>query len=144
MFATPIVQPNGISLMRLLRRSAEGCYVAQTAFVLDRSIVAVKVGAMAVRPVRKTVRGRRHREKHPCRPSPGMLLFQDALTLRWIGALDRNLDLEVTLDNATGAIHSAILVEREGKMSNFRGLPETAGACGLFGALHTDRDRITS
>ena len=44
----------------------------------------------------------------------GMLLFQDGSTHRWITALDRDLDLVVTLDDATGAIYSALLVEQEG------------------------------
>jgi hypothetical protein len=33
-------------------------------------------------------------------------------------------DLIVTLDDATGAIYSAFLVEQEGTMSSFRGLAE--------------------
>jgi hypothetical protein len=89
--------------------------------------------------VGKTVRGGRHRKKRARRPLPGMLLFQDGSTHRWIGALDRDLDLVVTLDDATGTVYSAILVEQEGTMSSFRGLAETIGAHGLFGALYTDR-----
>jgi transposase InsO family protein len=70
---------------------------------------------------------------------PGMLLFQDASTHRWIGALGHDLDLVVTLDDATGCIYSAILVEQEGTMSSFLGLHETIAAHGLFSALYTDR-----
>jgi hypothetical protein len=68
-----------------------------------------------------------------------MLLFQDGSTHRWIGALEQDLDLVVTLDDATGAICSAILVEQEGTMSSFQGLGETIAAQGLFRALYTDR-----
>ncbi len=68
-----------------------------------------------------------------------MLLFQDGSTYRWIGALDCDLDLVVALDDATGAIYSALLVEQEGTISSFLGLLETIGAHGLFGALYTDR-----
>ena len=68
-----------------------------------------------------------------------MLLFQDGSTHRWIGALDHDLDLVVTLDDATGAIYSAILVEEEGTMSSFLGLRETIAAHGLFRAFYTDR-----
>ena len=51
-----------------------------------------------------------------------MLLFQDGSTHRWIGALDHDLDLVVTLDDANGAIYSALLVAQEGTMSSFLGL----------------------
>lgn len=81
----------------------------------------------------------KHRKKRPRRPLPGMLLFQDGSQHRWIGALGRDLDLVVTLDDATGCIYSAILVEQEGTMSSFLGLAETIASQGLFGALYTDR-----
>src|SRR6185437_4253469 len=89
--------------------------------------------------VTKAKRRGQHRKKRPRRPLPGMLLFQDGSTHRWIGALDHDLDLVVTLDDATGAIYSAILVAQEGTMSSFLGLQETIAAQGLFGALYTDR-----
>jgi hypothetical protein len=68
-----------------------------------------------------------------------MMLFQDGSTHRWIAALDRDLDLMVTLDDATGAIYSAILVEQEGTASSFLSLAETIAKKGLFRALYTDR-----
>lgn len=80
-----------------------------------------------------------HRKKRVRRPLPGMLLFQDGSKYRWIGALERDLDLIVTLDDATGEIYSAFLVEEEGTMSSFVGLTETIARHGLFGALYTDR-----
>jgi len=80
-----------------------------------------------------------HRKKRVRRPLPGMLLFQDASTHRWIGALGHDLDLVVTMDDATGAIYSAFLVEEEGTMSSFLGLQETIAAQGLFGSFYTDR-----
>ena len=89
--------------------------------------------------VAKAKRRGQHRKKRPRRPLPGMLLFQDGSTHRWIGALDHDLDLVVTLDDATGVIYSAVLVAQEGTMSSFLGLCETIGAHGLFGALYTDR-----
>jgi len=88
---------------------------------------------------RQKRRGGSHRKKRERRPLPGMLLFQDGSTHRWIGALDHDLDLVVTLDDATGAIYSAFLVEEEGTMSSFRGLAETIAAQGLFRAFYTDR-----
>jgi hypothetical protein len=84
-------------------------------------------------------RGGTHRKKRERRPLPGMLLFQDGSTHRWIGALDHDLDLIVTLDDATGAIYSALLVEEEGTASSFLGLVETIAAHGLFRAFYTDR-----
>jgi hypothetical protein len=80
-----------------------------------------------------------HRQKRERRPLPGMLLFQDGSTHRWLPGLDQELDLIVTLDDATGAIYSAFLLEQEGTMSSFLGLLETIGAHGLFSAFYTDR-----
>jgi hypothetical protein len=89
--------------------------------------------------VAKAKRRGAHRKKRVRRPLPGMLLFQDGSTHRWIAALQRDLDLVVTLDDATGAIYSAILVEQEGTLSSFLGLAETIAEHGLFGAFYTDR-----
>jgi hypothetical protein len=66
-------------------------------------------------------------------------LFQDGSTHRWIGTLGHDLDLIVTLDDATNWIYSAILVDEEGTMSSFLGLRETIATHGLFAALYTDR-----
>jgi hypothetical protein len=89
--------------------------------------------------VRKAKRRGAHRKKRLRRPLPGMLLFQDGSPHRWIAALERELDLVVTLDDATGAIYSAILVDQEGTLSSFLGLSETIAEHGLFGAFYTDR-----
>jgi hypothetical protein len=78
--------------------------------------------------VAKAKRRGAHRKKRVRRPLPGMLLFQDGSTHRWIGVLDRDLDLVVTLDDATGEIASALLVEQKGTMSSFLGLAETIPA----------------
>jgi transposase InsO family protein len=53
--------------------------------------------------------------------------------------LERDFDLVVTLDDATGAIYSAVLLEQEGTLSSFLGLAETITKHGLFSALYTDR-----
>jgi len=89
--------------------------------------------------VAKAKRRGAHRKKRVRRPLPGMLLFQDGSTHRWIAALGHDLDLVVTLDDATGEIHSALLVDQEGTMSSFLGLAETVSEHGLFAALYTDR-----
>ena len=49
------------------------------------------------------------------------------------------LDLIVTMDDATGAIYSAFLVEEEGTASTFRALKEVFGTHGLPMSLYTDR-----
>lgn len=84
-------------------------------------------------------RGGPHRKKRERRPLPGLLLFQDGSTYRWIPALDYDIDLVVTPDDATGAIYSAILVGQEGTASSFLGLGETIAKKGLFRAFYTDR-----
>lgn len=98
-----------------------------------------RLSLQAARLVPKAPRRGKHRNKRERRPLPGMLLFQDGSTHRWIPGLARDLDLIVTLDDASGAIYSAVLVEQEGTMSSFLGLLETIAAQGLFGALYTDR-----
>src|SRR3982750_1776612 len=79
-----------------------------------------------------------HRKKRARRPLPGMLLFQDGSKHAWLPQ-GPPLDLVVTLDDATSAILSAILVEEEGTASSFIGLKEVIAAHGLFSALYTDR-----
>jgi hypothetical protein len=79
-----------------------------------------------------------HRKKRARRPWPGMLVFQDGSRPAWLPQ-GPPLDLVVTLDDATSAILSAVLVEEEGTASSFVGLQETIAAHGLFSALYTDR-----
>ena len=67
------------------------------------------------------------------------MLFQDGSTHRWLPGLGHDLDLVVTLDDATSVITSALLVSEEGTASSFLGLGETIAGHGLFGSLHTDR-----
>ena len=98
-----------------------------------------KASLQAAGLVAKAKRRGAHRKKRARRPLPGMLLFQDGSTHRWIAALGRDLDLVVTLDDATGSICSALLVEQEDTMSSLLGLAETIERQGLFGALYTDR-----
>ncbi len=76
-----------------------------------------------------------HRRKRERRPLPGMLLHQDASLHVWLEGLGE-LDLVVSMDDATSEITSAILVEEEGTMSSFAGLIETIAAKGLFCALY--------
>lgn len=89
--------------------------------------------------INKAKRRGAHRKKRPRRPLPGMLLFQDGSTHRWLVDLGRDLDLIATLDDATGDLLSAFLVEEEGTLSSFRGLKEVIETKGLFCSLYTDR-----
>ena len=84
-----------------------------------------------------------HRRKRPRWPLPGMMPHQDASRHAWSAGAPA-CDLVVTLDDATSAIYSAILVEEEGTASSFAGLLETFTARGLPGSLYTDRAATTS
>ncbi len=75
-----------------------------------------------LREIRRVLKhGGPHRRKRPRKPCIGMMLHQDASPFAWLeGAGD--LDLVVTLDDATGEIYSAFLVEEEGTVSTLRAL----------------------
>ena len=79
-----------------------------------------------------------HRRKRERRPLPGMMLFQDGSTHAWLADVP-DLDLIVTMDDATSAITSIFLCEQEGTASSFRGLSETILTRGLFSSFYTDR-----
>ncbi len=81
-----------------------------------------------------------HRKKRVRRPLPGMMLFQDGSRHAWLWG-EPDLDLIVTLDDATSEIYSMFLVEEEGTASSFRGLHETIAEKGLFSSFYTDRGR---
>jgi transposase len=89
--------------------------------------------------VMKAPRRSAHRKKRPRRPLTGMMLHQDGSSHRWLPALDQDLDLIVTMDDATSEIYSAFLVDEEGTMSTFRALAEVIATQGLPCALYTDR-----
>ena len=67
-----------------------------------------------------------------------MMLHQDGSRHEWLEG-EPPLDLIVTMDDATGAIYSAFLVEEEGTASTFRGLSEVFSQHGLPMSLYTDR-----
>lgn len=98
-----------------------------------------RLSLQAVGLAQKAPRRSTHRKKRERRPLPGMMLFQDGSTHRWIAGIERDLDLIITLDDATSALYSAFLVEQEGTMSSFQGLSETIAEHGLFGSFYTDR-----
>jgi transposase len=79
-----------------------------------------------------------HRRKRPRKPCEGMMLHQDGSPFQWLDG-QAELDLIVTLDDATSTIYSAFLVEEEGTASSFRALLEVFAAKGLPASLYTDR-----
>ena len=88
--------------------------------------------------VAKAPRKGAHRRKRERRPLPGMMLHQDGSRHEWIEGRPA-LDLIVTMDDATGTIYSALLVEEEGTASTFLALKEVFGRHGLPMSLYTDR-----
>jgi len=79
-----------------------------------------------------------HRKKRPRRPVRGMMLHQDGSRHAWLEK-EPQLDLIVTMDDATSEILSMFLVKEEGTASTFRALREVISAHGLFCELYTDR-----
>jgi transposase len=88
--------------------------------------------------VAKAPRKGAHRRKRERRPLPGMMLHQDGSRHEWLEG-QPPLDLIVTMDDATGTIYSAFLIEEEGTASTFRALNEVFGRHGLPMSLYTDR-----
>ena len=88
--------------------------------------------------VGKAPRKGAHRRKRERRPLPGMMLHQDGSRHAWLEG-QPPLDLIVTMDDATGEIYSAFLIEEEGTASTFRALKEVFGQHGLPMSLYTDR-----
>jgi hypothetical protein len=79
-----------------------------------------------------------HRRRRPRRPLPGMLLHIDGSKHRWLND-DCWHDLIVILDDATGEIYYAQLVEEESTRTVMAGLREVIENKGLFCALYSDR-----
>ncbi len=79
-----------------------------------------------------------HRRKRPRKPCVGMMLHQDGSQFAWLAGAPE-LDLIVTMDDATSEIYSAFLVEEEGTASTFRGCLDVFGSKGLPSSFYTDR-----
>jgi transposase len=94
--------------------------------------------------VAKAPRKGAHRRRRERRPLPGMMLHQDGSRHAWLEG-EAPLDLilgsspRTTMDDATGTIYSAFLIEEEGTASTFRALKEVFGRHGLPMSLYTDR-----
>ena len=79
-----------------------------------------------------------HRRKRERKPCEGMMLHQDGSRHAWLERQPQ-LDLIVTMDDATSKIYSAFLVEEEGTASTLRGLLEVFTEHGLCCSLYSDR-----
>ena len=82
------------------------------------------------------VRGK-HRIKRERMPLAGMMIHQDASTLRWVP--DSVWDLVVTMDDATSEHTSMFFCPQEGTASSFHGIGQTIARYGLFASLYSDR-----
>lgn len=98
----------------------------------------VKTQLHAAGLVKRAARRGVHRRKRPRKPCEGMMLHQDGSRFAWLAG-EPELDLIVTMDDATSTTYSAFLVEEEGTASSLRGLLEVFCAKGLPGSLYTDR-----
>ena len=58
-----------------------------------------------------------HRRKRPRKPCVGMMLHQDGSRFAWLAG-EPELDLIVTMDDATSEIYAAVLVAEEGTASS--------------------------
>ena len=102
-----------------------------------RSYNFVRLALQQAGVVAKAKRRGAHRRKRERKPLIGMMLHQDGSRHEWLPTQQH--DLIVTLDDATGAIYSAFLVDEEDTMSSFAGVAEVILEFGLFNSLYTDR-----
>ena len=77
-----------------------------------------------------------HRRKRERKPWEGMMLHQDGSRAAWLAGRAQ-LDLIVTMDDATSTIYAAFLIEEEGTVSTFRALLDVFTAHGLPSSLYT-------
>ena len=98
----------------------------------------VKTQLHAAGLVERAKRRGAHRRKRERKPCEGMMLHQDGSRAAWLEG-QPELDLIVTMDDATSTIYSAFLVEEEGTASTFAALLEVFTRKGLPGSLYTDR-----
>lgn len=98
----------------------------------------VKTQLHAAGLVDRSTRRGAHRRKRERKPCEGMMLHQDGSRAAWLAGQPQ-LDLIVTMDDATSTIYSAFLIEEEGTASTLRALLDVFTALGLPSSLYTDR-----
>lgn len=89
--------------------------------------------------IKKSKRGGDHRLRRERKSMAGMMIHQDGSTHAWIPELGHNIDLIVTMDDATSIITSAFFCPQEGTLSTLQGIYETITHYGLFCTFYTDR-----
>ena len=99
----------------------------------------VKCALQTAGLVAKRTRKSPHRLQRERRPMRGMLLHVDGSTHCWLPGQTWKQDLIALLDDATGEVYSASLVEEEGTLSVMAGLKEVIEKHGLFCSLYSDR-----
>src|SRR5579863_8311595 len=105
---------------------------------LALSYTWVKLALQGAGLVRRARRRSVHRRRRARRPLPGMLLHVDGSSHAWLGQ-GRRYDLLVVLDDATGEIYYAQLVEQESTRTVLAALRAVVEKKGLFCALYSDR-----
>jgi transposase len=105
---------------------------------IELSYTWVKQALQGAGLVKRRRRRGPHRRRRERRPLPGMLLHIDGSRHRWLHD-DRWYDLIVILDDATGEIYYAQLVEEESTRTVMAGLRAVIEQKGLFCALYSDR-----
>ena len=98
----------------------------------------VKTQLHAAGLVERAQRRGAHRRKRERKPCEGMMLHQDGSRFAWLEG-QPELDLIVTMDDATSTTYSTFLVEEEGTASTFEALLDVFTRKGLPGSLYTDR-----
>src|SRR3954447_22678607 len=98
---------------------------------IELSYTWVKQALQGAGLVRRRKKRGPHRRRRPRRPFPGMLLHMDGSKHRWFQD-ERWYDLLVILDDATGEIYYAQLVEEESTRTVMAALREVIEQKGLF------------
>jgi hypothetical protein len=106
---------------------------------INRSYNWIRITLQKKGLVKKSSRGGPHRQRRERKPMEGMMLHQDGSTHRWIPCLDFNMDLIVTMDDASSQVTSGFLIAQEGTESSLQGVKETILEKGIFCSLYTDR-----
>jgi transposase len=105
---------------------------------IELSYMWVKLALQGAGLVKKGRKRGVHRKRRPRRPLPGMMLHLDGSQHRWFQD-ERWHDLIVILDDATGEIYYAQLVEEESTRTVMAALREVIEHKGCFCALYSDR-----
>jgi transposase len=105
---------------------------------LRLSYTWVKRALQSAGLVKKSRKRGVHRRRRPRRPLPGLLLHLDGSSHAWFQD-HRRYDLLVILDDATGEIYYAQLVEEESTATVMTALREVIERKGAFCALYSDR-----